>query len=170
MVIICPKVTKSWSTVCSVLSSKDAKNNRACLLEAKDMKKRQPLCPFTVCKQLSTKKNSLDGLQRKGRFKVHCYLLIPANKTFKLLPGHSSSLGAMFWALPSQFFPWPCCCSQMLAVCLGSTGHGLQIVEHDVPCLPGPLQGSQHSASMGWDIGKDVGLCKHKLKAQPVKG
>lgn len=170
MVIICPEVTKSWSTVCSVLSSNDAKNNPACLLEAKDMIKLQPLCPFTVCKQLGTKKKSLHWLQRKGRFKVHCYLLIPANKNFKLLPGLSTSLGGMFRALLSQFFPWPCCCSQMLAVCSGSIGHGLQIVEHNVTDLPSPLQGSEHCACVGWDTGKGVVLCKHKLRAHPVKG
>lgn len=59
MFVICPKVTKSWSTVCSVLSSKDAKNNHTCLLRAKDLVKLQPLHSFGVCRQWCTQKNSL---------------------------------------------------------------------------------------------------------------
>lgn len=59
MFIICPKVTKSWSTVCSVPSTKDAKNNRTCLLGAKDLVKLQPLHSFRVCRQLCTEKSSL---------------------------------------------------------------------------------------------------------------
>lgn len=65
MVIVCPKVTKSGSTVCSVLSSKDAKNNRTCLLEAKDVLELELLCSIRVCKQLCTKKNSLPMVVEK---------------------------------------------------------------------------------------------------------
>lgn len=65
MLIVCPEVTESWSTVCSVLSSKDAKNNHAYLLEGKDMLKLQLLRSFRVCKQLCTKKNSLPRVIEK---------------------------------------------------------------------------------------------------------
>lgn len=169
MVIICPEVTKSWSTVCSVLPSKDAKNNHMCLLEAKDMIKLQPLCPFTVCKQLGIKKKAFMGYREKTNLKSIAIFWSLSIKFSSCLPGLSSPWGGMFWALPLQSFPWPCC-SQMSAVCLSSIGHGLQIVEHGVPYLPSPLQGSKHCASVGWEAGKDAVLCKHKLRAQPVKG
>lgn len=65
MFIICPKVTKSWSTVCSVLSSKDAKNNRAWLLGAEDTLVLQPLHSIRVRRQLCTEKNSLPWLGEK---------------------------------------------------------------------------------------------------------